>query len=35
MDKKLLEMLEHDGRLSTKQIAMMLEKEEGDIKKNN
>ena len=33
MDRKLLEMLEVDGRLSTKQIAMMLEKEEGDIKK--
>ena len=33
MDKKLLEMLEGDGRLSTKQIALMLEKEEGDIKK--
>ncbi len=33
MEKKLLEMLESDGRLCTKQIAMMLEKEEGDIKK--
>ena len=33
MDKKLLEILEGDGRLSSKQIAMMLSKEEGDIKK--
>ena len=33
MDRKLLEILEGDGRLSTKQIAMMLSKEEGDIKK--
>lgn len=33
MDKKLLEILEEDGRLSSKQIAMMLSKEEGDIKK--
>ncbi len=33
MDNKLLEILENDGRLSAKQIAMMLEKEEGDIKK--
>ena len=33
MDKKLLEILEEDGRLSPKQIAMMLSKEEGDIKK--
>ena len=33
MDRKLLEMLESDGRLSAKQIAMMLSKEEGDIKK--
>ena len=31
MDKKLLEMLEGDGRLSAKQIAMMLSKEEGDM----
>ncbi len=30
---KILEILEGDGRLSTKQIAMMLSKEEGDIKK--
>ena len=33
MDKKILELLESDGRLSKKQIAMMLSKEEGDIKK--
>ncbi|MBQ4151122.1 MAG: Lrp/AsnC family transcriptional regulator [Clostridia bacterium] len=33
MDKKILEILEGDGRLSSKQIAMMLSKEEGDIKK--
>ena len=33
MDKKILEILEGDGRLSAKQIAMMLSKEEGDIKK--
>ena len=33
MDKKILELLEQDGRLSAKQIAMMLSKEEGDIKK--
>ena len=33
MDRKLLEILEEDGRLSSKQIAMMLSKEEGDIKK--
>ncbi len=33
MDRKLLEVLESDGRLSPKQIAMMLSKEEGDIKK--
>lgn len=33
MDRKLLEILEGDGRLSTKQIAMMLSKEEGDIRK--
>ena len=33
MDKKILEILEKDGRLSQKQIAMMLSKEEGDIKK--
>lgn len=33
MDKKILEILEKDGRLSAKQIAMMLAKEEGDIKK--
>ncbi len=33
MDKKLLEVLEGDGRLTAKQIAMMLSKEEGDIKK--
>lgn len=33
MDKKILELLEADGRLSKKQIAMMLSKEEGDIRK--
>ena len=33
MDKKILEILEGDGRLNAKQIAMMLSKEEGDIKK--
>ena len=33
MDRKLLEILESDGRLSAKQIAMMLQKEEGEIKK--
>ena len=33
MDKKILELLESDGRLTAKQIAMMLSKEEGDIKK--
>ena len=33
MDKKILELLEQDGRLTAKQIAMMLSKEEGDIKK--
>lgn len=33
MDNKVLELLEADGRLSAKQIAMMLSKEEGDIKK--
>ncbi|MBR5539098.1 MAG: Lrp/AsnC family transcriptional regulator [Clostridia bacterium] len=33
MDNKILELLEKDGRLSAKQIAMMLSKEEGDIKK--
>ena len=35
MDKKLLEILEEDGRLSSKQVAMMLSKEEGDIKKSS
>ena len=33
MNNKVLELLEKDGRLSAKQIAMMLSKEEGDIKK--
>ena len=33
MDKKILGLLESDGRLTAKQIAMMLSKEEGDIKK--
>ena len=33
MDNKILELLEQDGRLSKKQMAMMLSKEEGDIKK--
>lgn len=33
MDNKILELLEQDGRLSKKQIAMMLAKEEGDVRK--
>ncbi len=33
MDNKILELLEQDGRLSKKQIAMMLSKEEGDVRK--
>ena len=33
MDNKILELLEQDGRLSKKQIAMMLSKEEGDVSK--
>lgn len=32
MDRKILEMLEADGRLTTKQIALMLDKEEGEIR---
>ena len=31
MDRKILEMLEADGRLTAKQIALMLDKEEGEI----
>ena len=31
MNNKILELLEQDGRLSKKQIAMMLAKEEGDV----
>ena len=33
MNNKILELLEQDGRLSKKQIAMMLAKEEGDVRK--
>ncbi|MBQ9429037.1 MAG: Lrp/AsnC family transcriptional regulator, partial [Clostridia bacterium] len=32
MDKKILELLEQNGRISQKQLAVMLEKEEGEIK---
>ena len=32
MDRKILEMLEADGRLTAKQIALMLDKEEGEIR---
>ena len=32
MDRKILEMLESDGRLTAKQIALMLDKEEGEIR---
>ena len=32
MDRKILEMLEVDGRLTAKQIALMLDKEEGEIR---
>lgn len=32
MDRKILEMLEADGRLTAKQIALMLHKEEGEIR---
>lgn len=32
MDRKILEMLEADGRLTAKQIALMLNKEEGEIR---
>lgn len=32
MDRKILEMLETDGRLTAKQIALMLDKEEGEIR---
>ena len=32
MDSKILEMLEADGRLTAKQIALMLDKEEGEIR---
>lgn len=33
MDKEILTLLENDARLTTKQLAVMLSKEEGDIKK--
>lgn len=33
MNNKILELLEQDGRLSKKQLAMMLSKEEGDVRK--
>lgn len=33
MDRKILELLENDGKLTEKQLAGMLAKEEGDIKK--
>ena len=32
MDRKIIEMLEADGRLTAKQIALMLDKEEGEIR---
>lgn len=32
MDRKILEMLEADGRLTAKQIALMLDKEAGEIR---
>lgn len=32
MDKKILELLEQNGRISQTQLAIMLEKEEGEIK---
>ena len=32
MVRKILEMLEADGRLTAKQIALMLDKEEGEIR---
>lgn len=32
MDKKILELLEQNGRISQTQLAVMLEKEEGEIK---
>ena len=32
MDRKILEMLEADGRLTAKQIALMLDKDEGEIR---
>ena len=32
MDRKILEMLEADGRLTAKQIALMMDKEEGEIR---
>ena len=33
LDTKVLEMLENDARLTSEQIAVMLDKEKGDIKK--
>ena len=32
MDRKILELLEADGRLTPKQLSIMLEKEEGEIR---
>lgn len=32
MDKKILELLEQDGRLTAKQLSLMLSKEEGEMK---
>ncbi len=32
MDRKILELLEADGRLSPKQLSIMLDKEEGEIR---
>lgn len=32
MDKKIIELLESDGRLTPKQLSIMLEKEEGEIR---
>lgn len=32
MDRKILELLEADGRLTSKQLSIMLDKEEGEIR---
>ena len=32
MDRKIIELLEADGRLTPKQLSIMLEKEEGEIR---